>query len=614
MNNQFDSILINVPVSSPLHPQANLPLLKGYLTSHGFNSKVIDSNILFFHYYLGLTDSHKLKLGIEECFENPISILSFYSDIEKQLWKKNRENEGLDVGLRYVNLKYDRTKFDSVLAAVKDKKANPFIAFYEQFIETNIRNTGARIVGIAITFQDQIIAAFTLARLLRKHFPSMKIVMGGQMVTRCYDTMIKHSGLCSYYDYVALWEGEKTLLDIHRKVIRNENVEMINVVDINEMTYNINRQMNAPLSDEIPSPDFSDIDFNLYFFPEMLVPLQTTRGCYGKCEFCAIPFGANSYRMRRVERIIRDIENIQEYTFATYRRKATYFKFMEDTSSPSLLYSLSEEIEKRGIDAKWETFARLEKTFMKPGFMEQLFSGGCRKIHWGLESSDPSVLQQMNKKTTAQDSDMILELSAKAGILNFCFILVGFPGETDEARENMAQYIIHNLNIHTITIATFDLTRGAPMEREFVPDNPYHLEMRPAMDFQVRLPYLVNGENWKGKIIPSAHKIMLDVVRERPDIGFMTLFPDQIRSIYCEKFTNAWGQIFLERYGRESITEMLTHTEKYINDYKNKHDIDPALLPEPLRREHFRTKEDLKLIASAIMTRKDYESRRADQV
>ncbi|MFH0771190.1 MAG: radical SAM protein [Candidatus Omnitrophota bacterium] len=608
------SILINTPVSSPLHPQANLPLLKAYLKINGFNAEVIDTNILFYHYFLGSSGANKFKIGKEECLENPLKVLSFYADIEKRLREKSLNFEGLDVGLRSLNMKYDRTNFDGATAALNDRAANPFIGFYERLIDERIKDSGAKIVGIAITFQDQIIPAFTLADLIKKRLPSVKIVMGGQMITRCYNTMLKHKGICGYFDYLVLWDGEEGILDVHRAVIRNEKINFVNVIDIAAASHNINRRMKMPGPEEIPSPDFEDIDFNLYFFPGMMAPLQTTRGCYAKCEFCAIPFGSNYYRMRPVKNIIADIESVQRLTLAKYGTPATYFKFMEDTSSPALLYSLSEEVQKRGLDVKWETFARLEKAFTKPGFMEQLFRGGCRKIHWGLESSDPSVLKNMNKKTTTFDSDTVLELSAKAGILNFCFILVGFPGETEAARENMARYIIGNENIHTVTIATFDLTRGAPMEQNFKADNPYGLDMAPAKDFQVRLPYTVNGQNWKEAVIPAAHKIMLEVARNRPDIGFMTLFPDQIRSMYCERFSNKWGRIFLEKYGEDNIKSMLANTEKYVNDYKNKRDIDSSLLPEPLKREHFRTKEDMKMIAEAIITRKNYEKRRADQV
>ena len=79
----IDSILVNTPVSSPLHPQANLPLLKGYLSANGFRSRIIDTNILFFHWFLGEKD---FRLTMEEAYDNPLKILSFYSSIEKKLF------------------------------------------------------------------------------------------------------------------------------------------------------------------------------------------------------------------------------------------------------------------------------------------------------------------------------------------------------------------------------------------------------------------------------------------------------------------------------------------------------------------------------------------------
>lgn len=606
-----DSILINTPVSSPLHPQANLPLLKRYLGDHGFSSRLIDSNIMFYHWFLG---KNYFDLSIDEFYENPLSILSEYNNIEEKLWEKSQKYEGLQVGLRYLSMKYDRISFDDVVKSLDDARANPFIEFYSNLIDERLVGTGAKIICIALTFQDQIIPAFTLASLVRKKMPDSKIVFGGQMVTRCCDSMIFHKGLSQYYDYLGLWEGEKVLADIHRKLIAGDDVELVNVIDMKCSNHNISRAANAPSGQEIPVSDFSDIHFDEYFFPEMLVPLQTTRGCYASCDFCAIPFGANSYRVRQVDRILEEIESIQQETLDRYGKKATFFKFMEDTSSPKVLFQLSEEIEKRKLDVKWETFARMETAFTKKGFMDQLFRGGCRKIHWGLESNDPDVLKNMKKKITDSHLDEVLSLSAQAGILNFCFVLVGFPGETDTAREKVTEYIINNHDIHTITISTFDLTRQSPMEQNFQADNPYKLEMLPAEDFQVRLPYLIDGKNWKSDVVMMAHTMMRKIVENRPDIGFMTLFPDQVRSILCDKYSNRWGGIFVEKYGQDNIREMLANTDKYVNEYKNNHEIDPSALPEPLRREHFRTKEDLKLIASAIVARKNYEKRRTEQV
>jgi radical SAM superfamily enzyme YgiQ (UPF0313 family) len=606
----LDSILVNTPISSPLHPQLNLPLLKSFLSSHGFRVRIIDSNIKFIHSFIGHIDRSEM----ENYLDNPIQLLGFYNGLEKQLREKSKEYEGLYVGLRSLACRYDRIYFDSVLASLADKKGNPFIEFYEKLISEEIEHEQPKIVGIAVTFQDQIIPAFTLADLLRKRLPEVKIVMGGQIITRCYDTMMEEPKLKNYYDYLALWDGENGLLDIHNEVIRKEKVDHANVIKISDGSGKVDREANAPKASNIPPADYTDFNLSDYLMPELLIPLQTTRGCYAKCAFCAIPFGSNGYKVKSVQDVIDDITGVQKHVFEKYGKRATFFKFMEDTSSPSLLYELSVEVEKQGLDVKWETFARLEEAFSKPGFMGQLYRGGCRKIHWGLETNDPSILKSMHKNTNVSYLNDILELSAKAGVHNFCFVLIGFPNETDEMRQKVTDYIVNNLNIHTLTLATFDLTRKSPMEQEFSPQNEYSLAMVPAKDFQVRLPYTVNNTNWKEYIVPIAHKMMIDIIRNRPDIGFVTLFPDQIRSILCDKYGNDWGRTFVDKYGKESIKEMLLSAEKYAKDFQEKTAIDVDQLPEPLLREHFRTKEDMALVANAVQLRKAYENRRFEQV
>jgi radical SAM superfamily enzyme YgiQ (UPF0313 family) len=608
-HNEPSTVLVNPPVSSPLHPQLNLPLLKGYLNSAGYRSKVWDSNIDFFHWFLG----HNHRIAMQEILDNPLKVLEFYSSLEEELAEKSKNWQGLNVGLRSLAMKYDRIYFKTSIQAVGDVQANPFIAYYNHSLE-KVLGRHTKIVGIAITFQDQIIPALTLANILRSTRPDITIVFGGQMITRCHTSMVKDKDICRLMDYMVLWDGEKGLVDIHKIVIDKEIKQLVNVIKIGASKHTIQRTDNTLAAKDIPAADFSDINFRQYIYPDVLIPFQTTRGCYAKCAFCAIPFGANGYKVRTCQTVVDDMVNTQNEIYQKYGKVVTYFKFMEDTSAPSLLIKIANEISRRKLDIKWETFARLEKAFAKPGMLQQLYDGGCRKIHWGLETNDPEILNTMNKKTHSSYTDKVLQLSADAGILNFCFVLVGFPGETDKARESLVRYITNTPAIHTITLATFDLTRGSPMEQDFVEDNEFNLQMVAAEDFQVRLPYTVADENWKAQIIPIAHQMMIDIIRGRPDIGFMTLFPDQIRAVFCEEFGNNWGRIFVERYGREGVTDMLLNAEKYAKDYANGNQISVDKLPEPIRREHYRTKEDLELIARAMNMRKSYEANRFEQV
>jgi hypothetical protein len=605
------TLLVNPPISSPLHPQLNLPLLKAHLDHHGFPTVIADTNIAFFHDFMG---------GIEppserDFAENPLSLLSYYNTLEQKLWQRSLGWRGLHVGLRNLDMDHDRLSCESVLAATSDQDSNPFIDFYRRFFAEHINGTAITMVGIAITFQDHLIPAFTLAAVLRQLAPQIVAVLGGQMITRCWDSLTQHVGLSALADYLVLWDGEEPLLNLHRHLAGEDDVDLTNVVDLHHGAIAQVRREGAALKGaDIPGPIFDGFDLNAYLLPELLIPFQTTRGCYASCAFCAIPYGSNAYRVRKAEHVIDDMMAIQEHVKQRHGRTARYFKLMEDTSSPSLLHDLSEEIERRGLDIRWETFARLEQKFAEPGFCAQLFRGGCRKIHWGLETNDPDILGRMHKKTEISWTDQVLRAAGEAGIHNFCFVLIGFPGETEDQRKALSRYIIANPHIHTITLATFDLTRGSPMARNFDAGNPYGLESQPPADFQVRLPYLVNGQNWKAEIVPAAHHMMVEIMRERPDIGFVTLFPDQVRAMLCDRYGNDWGRIFATRYGEDNIREMLLNTERYARDYAERRDIDPSALPEPLRREHFRTKEDMALLAKAVLARRVYEQRRIDQV
>lgn len=608
---KLDSILINPPVSSPLHPQLNLPLLKGYLGKKGYKTQVVDVNILFFNEFLS---KNTPGLTMDECRANPLRILEFYSTLERDLGLKSKEYRDFRAGLRSLSMAYDRTSFDEVKKAVDDETSGPFHVFFTRLILKDILPLNPAMICISITFQDQIIPAFILAGLVRKMMKGTVIVLGGQMITRCYESLSVDQGLSPYFDHLVLWDGEVPLLHLHEAIIDGKRTNRVNVISNDGSESVIDRSKAALSASDIPYPDYSDLDFNRYYFPEMLVPFQTTRGCYGTCAFCAIPAGANKYMIRTVDHVIEDLVRIQEETHARYGRKARFFKFMEDTSSPKLLHDMAVEIEKQKLEVYWETFARLEDAFTAKGFLEQLYRGGCRKIHWGLESGDPSILSSMNKKITVETTDRVLQLSGEAGILNFCFVLVGFPGETDDMRKALTDYIVDNRHIHTLTLATFDLTRKSPMERRFTPDNDYGLDCIPAKDFQVRLPYTVHGGNWKNEIVPKAHRMMLDIITRRTDIGLMTLFPDQIRMILCQEYGNTWAVDLAGKIGSDMIRDMLVHASDYVENYHKEKNLPLESIPEPFVREHLRSKEDLYLIAQAVQLRKNYETRRIDQV
>ena len=608
----IDCALINTPLSSPLHAQANLPFLAGYLKQRGFTVRSFDTNIRFFRWFLAPRAFDCRELPFRQ---DPVRLLAFYNTMEEALAEACRPYRGLHVDLRSVRLAYDRVQFADVRRALDDAEANPFIRFYDEWIETELRPLDPRVIGISITFQDHIIAAFTLASRLRRKLPAARLVLGGQIVTRCYDTLASAESLLPYWDDLIAWDGEQPMADLLDRLLHHTTSDLVNVLERGGDPATMERGRQAFAPDNVDVPDFEDIRFEDYFFPEFLVPLQTSRGCYGTCEFCAIPAGSNlGFRQRSVPRIIHDIEEVQKLTASRYGRPATYFKFMDDTSSPATLGRLADAIALRGLDAKWETFTRMEAPFDDPAFMARLHRGGCRKLMWGLETNDPDILASMAKRRRAVSSTAVLDAAHRAGIMNFVFVLVGFPGETEAQRDALADYIIANPAIHVLTLATFDLTKRSRMQERFDATNPWGLECGPASDFEVRLPYTVRGQNWKRTIVAAAQRMLVKINGARPDIGFASLLPDQVRGILTDLHGNTWGKQFLGAFGEGRIRDLLLATERYAEAFDHLEEIDLSGLPETLKREHPRVREDIEAIERAIHRRRRYEDTRTDSI
>ena len=612
MTPSVDSVLINVPLSSPLHPQANLPFIKGFIKQNGFKIRSFDTNIVFFRWLLADSD-YDIKDPVY--MQNPVALLCLYNQIEEALAQKCKRYPDLSVDLRTIRTRHDRLRFEGVLSALDDHEGNPFIDFYDAFVTKTLKPLNPKLVGISISFQDQIIAGFTLADRIRRHMPDVTLVFGGQMITRCYDNMVASGVLDRLWDYLICWDGELPLLALHQKLLREKDVPLTNVLEKGALLSSLDRNDAAFDLDVLDSPDFEDLNFEDYLFPDFLIPLQTARGCYGNCEFCAIPYGSNnSFRERTASKIVEDIRRVQAHTKARYGRKAIYFKFMDDTSSPRTLKNLAKEIISSGLEVKWETYVRMEKQFEDPAFMDLLYQGGCRKLMWGLETTDPDILKSMDKRISPVSTSKVLDAAHAAGILNFVFVLLGFPGETSLHRERLADFIISKESIHVLTVATFDVTKKSRIHMNFKTPNRFGIDCEPAQGFEVRLPYTIDGQNWKQQIVHEAQQFMVEIMKARPDIGLMSLCPDQIRSAMTDIHGNQWGSKFSREFGEDNIRSLLLTTERYIDAFKDGDEMELAGLPDPIKREHHRTMEDIKAIAKAIKRRKNYENRRMDSI
>lgn len=475
MSSKQKVLLIFPPIFYPHMPYLATASLYSFMKNIGFEVSQSDLNIDFYNHVLmkkNVINSHKrivddilpkfkerlpeeLQLTSDSSIRKIIELIDEAILTIKGKSKKLEITEAkliLDLSLDVVsdsyyplklfttNLKtsYNEKSSSDIYKSLFDTKENIFIDYYNEVVPDLLRERRPDFIGISITAHTQLIPVFTLCKKIRETNKSIKIILGGNVVTRLSEFFSNKNKLSEFYDYIITGEGENKLIDL----IKKENKQYIYPTNVNN----------------IPTPNFDDLPIYDYFDFEPILPIYASRKCYwDKCTFCDIPFGYDSvHRQRSVENIINDIITLKN------KYSVNNFKFVDDAMPPKIMYNLSVELIKREIEINWEAYVILAKEFLDKEFCVTISEAGCQWLYFGFESGDPEVTKGMKKGHKVLNIEKILKNTHEAGINNHVWVIIGFPGEKKSTIQNTIDFIDRNHTyIDSIEVNQFALVKHA---------------------------------------------------------------------------------------------------------------------------------------------------------
>lgn len=337
-----------------------------------------------------------------------------------------------EISIRDFNMRFSCQHSPEILEATESAE-NPYIDFFKEDAIPKIRKTSPQLLGVSVACMSQIIPSFTLAKLVRESFPETKIVFGGQVFNRLIDHVRRLPFLFEYVDYFVDHEGETALLKLIRYLEGQGNLE-----EIPNLTY-FDENIQAPKSngilhiermEDLPIPDFSDLDLTKYLSPKVILPYQPVRGCYWhRCTFCNhFAIHPPEVRKKNPDQLVNEMKTMQE------RYGASGFTIVNEGLEPYLLNEYAKAIIKANLDTKWYVGGRLDAK-MDRETLDNLKNSGCKKVYFGLESGSQKVLNAMHKGITIGHARRILSDCGDLGLAVHLFIMLGFPTETFEELE-----------------------------------------------------------------------------------------------------------------------------------------------------------------------------------
>ena len=290
---------------------------------------------------------------------------------------------------------------------------------------------GADIYGVS-AFTPQHHLALDIGSYLKT--TGALLIAGGHHVTAIPQEFLEESD----FDIVVRDEGEFTLSDIlSGKDLRE--ISGISYKQEGKVIHNPDREFYKNI-DDIPFPDLDGINLDEYGsvyinqpHSKYRVDVITSRGCPRSCAFCS----SSHFWKRRVR--FHSAEYVIEYLDSLYKRGINDFNFVDDNFA--LRYPRLERICRKleSLGSKWTCTMRSDCVTLE--LAKMLERCGCQTVSLGIESGSDKVLQLINKQTTVKDHKRAVSILKKAGLTVLGYLMVGSPGEDQEAINDTIHFI-----------------------------------------------------------------------------------------------------------------------------------------------------------------------------
>lgn len=310
--------------------------------------------------------------------------------------------------------------------------------------------------------QPQIVALYTnlmtklniihLCQYIKKSHPKTIIVIGGPDVTHNVDGYLDAGG-----DIIVIGEGERTMLEI---VIAVEN-DLTEFAHVDGVAYRFEgitertkeRQRLRPI-DDLPFPNRKKIDMQPYLdtwkthHGKSAMTVSTQRGCPYTCKWCSTAVYGQSYRRRSPSKVVEEFLHLKE----TYNPDSIWFVDDVFSVSHKWLEDFKNEVAKQDAIIPFECITRADR--MNEDVIDWLKEAGCFRIWIGAESGSQKVIDLMDRRVDVNYVKEMIQLTRKKGVEAGTFIMLGYPGETEEDIKETVTYLKEaQPDYFTITVA-----------------------------------------------------------------------------------------------------------------------------------------------------------------
>jgi radical SAM superfamily enzyme YgiQ (UPF0313 family) len=338
------------------------------------------------------------------------------------------------LGILYI-ASYLRSKgytVDAVDLSTKKLKKSDF---------TNmLKEKNPKIVGLSVVSENYH-SALQFCDAIKKWNSDIITVLGGPQITFTGETTCQNE----YVDIAVRNEGEITFAEIADYFIKGKHcTNFVSLNDIKGIFFKsdhgkISKTPRRPFIknlDLLPFPARDLIDLDDYLVRGGII---TSRGCPGKCVFCAASaLSGGEYRMRSVDNVLDEIKHLLN----AYKLKYIYILDDTFTAIPGRTEEFCMKIKENELDFKWYCESRVDSGSYE--LFKTMAENGCFEIQFGVESGSQQILNDIRKDITLEQIENSVKWAHDAGISDIiCSFIIGNHSDTHETMQETIDFAEH---------------------------------------------------------------------------------------------------------------------------------------------------------------------------
>lgn len=372
---------------------------------------------------------------------------------------------GLPLGLLYIGAiiekeGYNVEIFDCQIRngekiTIINKEGQIHLGYTFEEIMRILRMKKFDLVGIGNQYSAQFSNAIMLINLIKKEFPDIPIIIGGNHVSAVPELVIEEN---PNIDLVIIGESEDKIGSILRCYYDKESLSGISGIAYrmnDKLILNKNYNFIENL-DSVPLPAYHLIDIEKYFklfklgfsgretykypFSEREVSMITSRGCPYNCIFCSIQNTMGKrWRAHSPEYVLNHIE------FLTDKYNIKHIHFEDDNITMDLdrFEKIIDELIDKKTSITWDVPNGVRADFLNEKLLKKCKQSGCTYLRIGIESGVQETLDKIIQKKL--DLKKVIEIARICKNINIdleAFYIIGFPGEKISDMEKTINFAV----------------------------------------------------------------------------------------------------------------------------------------------------------------------------